>query len=93
MFERIKAAVSRFDVILVFILAFAVFLVCVNEWNIINGHEQLAANVWTFGGTITGGEIVAFSLYQISKKVMDAKAPATLKAKHGYVKDAEEEGK
>ena len=81
---------SRFDVILAFILTFAVSLIAADMWLVMNGYGEFSSPVFTFAGTITGGEIVAFSIYQIAKEVTE-NTPKTLRGKHSYINDLEEE--
>lgn len=88
-----KPSVTRFDVILAFILSFAVAIIVADAWLVVNGFEQLSPSVWTFAGTLTGGEIVAFSLYQIAKEITGSKATKqkVLASKHAYIGQLQEE--
>lgn len=59
---------NKGDVILLFILAATAAIFGINEFNILNGYEQLTDSGWNIFGIIFGGELLTFALYRIGKQ-------------------------
>ena len=83
---------SRFDLILLFILGLIV-AVCASDFLLIVGeYEQYADGFWTFVTAVCTGEVVTFSLYKIAtRKTSKGKAPKHAADASTAVADVEED--
>lgn len=56
------------------VVGVAILILVINEWNIVNGYNQLTANAWTFLGLIFGTGLLVPAVAMMCDALKDRKA-------------------
>lgn len=89
---------SAFSVVLLFCGALLAFAFGVNFYLITNDFPQFDPAMWAVLGGSVIGEVVTFSLYRMAKEkdrkknAQGQSVPVSMKAKHAFIQDMEDEG-
>lgn len=89
---------SAFSVVLMFCGLLLAFAFLGNFYLITHDYPQFDAAMWAVLGGSVIGEVVTFSLYRMAKEkdrkknAQGQSIPASMKAKHAFIQDMEDEG-